>query len=127
MIGDGNLEDDNEVELCKCNIVHTEVVDKVNKNMLNEDTLYSLADFFKVFGDKTRISILYALSMNEMCVCDISSLLSMSQSAVSHQLKTLRQAKLVKYRREGKVVFYSLDDEHIKGIFYQGLAHVSEK
>lgn len=127
MNGGEDLQDDNEIETCKCNIVHKEVIDKANKNMIDEEILYSLADFFKVFGDKTRISILYALSINEMCVCDISSLLSISQSAVSHQLKTLRQAKLVKYRREGKVVFYSLDDEHIKGIFYQGLAHVSEK
>lgn len=121
------IEKDNDIEVCKCTVVHTETVDKVKRNMLNEDTMYNLAEFFKVFGDKTRVEILYALSMNEMCVCDMSALLKMSQSAVSHQLKILRQAKLVKYRRDGKVVYYSLDDEHIKGVFYQGLAHVSEK
>jgi ArsR family transcriptional regulator len=86
----------------------------------------ALAEFFKVFGDSTRLKILYALSMSEMCVCDLAALLSMSQSAISHQLKVLRQTRLIKYRKDGKVVYYSLDDDHIRRVFEQGLAHVNE-
>jgi ArsR family transcriptional regulator len=117
----------NSFEVCSCNVIHEDVISKVKGSMLGDEILYDLAEFFKVFGDSTRIKILYALFMSEMCVCDISALLSMNQSAISHQLKILRQAKLVKSRREGKVVYYSLEDEHIKGIFNQGLIHISEK
>ena len=92
-----------------------------------EEELYDLAELFKVFGDTTRVKILYALFAAEMCVCDIAALLNMTQSAISHQLRVLKQARLVKFRREGKTVFYSLDDEHIKGIFGQGLEHISER
>ena len=88
--------------------------------------LYDLAELFKVFGDTTRVKIISALFEAEMCVCDIAELLSMTQSAISHQLRVLRQARLVKHRKEGKVVFYSLDDEHIKTIFNQGLEHILE-
>lgn len=87
---------------------------------------FFLADFFKVFGDSSRIRILYALSKHEMCVCDIASLLGMSQSAVSHQLRVLKQTRLVKYRREGKVVFYSLNDHHILSILEMGMEHINE-
>ena len=86
----------------------------------------SLADFFKIFADTTRIKILYVLSKHEMCVCDISQLLKTSQSAISHQLRTLKQMKLVKNRREGKTIFYSLSDDHIKSIISQGLEHINE-
>ncbi|MFR1832301.1 MAG: ArsR/SmtB family transcription factor [Lachnospiraceae bacterium] len=94
--------------------------------MLEEEELYELADLFKIFGDPTRIKILYALSESEMCVCDIAQRLNMTQSAISHQLKILKQSKLVKNRREGKTVFYSLADGHVKTIMRHGLDHVQE-
>lgn len=112
---------------CSCNLVHEEVVDMVKKEMPAEEILYDLAELFKVFGDTTRVKILYALFAAEMCVCDIASLLGMTQSAISHQLRVLKQARLVKNRRDGKVMYYSLDDEHIKQIFDQGLIHINEK
>jgi DNA-binding transcriptional ArsR family regulator len=102
------------------------VVDKVKKELIDEDRSKNLADFFKVFGDPTRIKILNALSLNEMCVCDIAYLLEMKQSAVSHQLRVLRGARLVKYRKEGKSVYYSLDDKHVQNIIKQGLDHIME-
>lgn len=111
---------------CNCAVIHRDTVDAVKKNMPNEDSLYDLADLFKVFGDTTRIKILWALAESEMCVCDIASLLNMTQSAISHQLRVLKQARMVKNRRDGKVVFYSLDDEHIKQIFEIGLIHIKE-
>lgn len=113
-----------EIEFCKCNEIHNDIVCKVEENMILEETSIVLAEFFKVLGDPTRIKILYALSVNEMCVCDISKLLNMTQSAVSHQLRVLRAARLVKYRKEGKVVYYSLDDEHVENVFRQGLDHI---
>ena len=93
---------------------------------INDDTLYRLADLFKVFGDPTRIRILYVLSVEELCVQDIADRLSMTQSAISHQLRVLKQMELVKYRREGKTVFYSLADSHVSTILAQGLDHVCE-
>ncbi|MGB9839529.1 ArsR/SmtB family transcription factor [Thermovenabulum sp.] len=114
-------------EKCDCTVIHEDVVKKVGEAMPPEEELYDLAEFFKVFGDTTRIKILCALFSSEMCVCDIAALLNMSQSAVSHQLRVLKQARLVKYRREGKVVYYSLDDEHVKQVFDQGLLHIKEK
>ncbi len=95
--------------------------------MPEEELLYDLADLFKVFGDSTRIRILWALDAAEMCVCDIAYLLDMTQSAISHQLRVLKQAKLVKNRREGKTVYYSLDDDHVKQIFSMGLVHITEE
>lgn len=94
--------------------------------MPDEENLLDLADLFKVFGDSTRVKILCALFHSEMCVCDIAALLGMTKSAISHQLRVLKQSKLIKNRRDGKVVYYSLDDEHVKTIFDQGLAHVTE-
>ena len=91
-----------------------------------EDVLYDLGDFFKLLGDGTRIKILNALFYSEMCVCDIAALLGMTQSAISHQLRVLKQGRLVKHRKEGKSVYYSLDDEHIKHIIEQGLTHIKE-
>jgi ArsR family transcriptional regulator, lead/cadmium/zinc/bismuth-responsive transcriptional repressor len=116
-----------DIDRCDCNVIHQEIVDKVKENMPEDENLYDLAELFKVFGDTTRIKILYALYSSDMCVCDIAVLLNMTQSAISHQLRVLKQAKLVKYRKEGKIVFYSLDDEHVKMIFDQGLLHISEQ
>ena len=113
-------------EFCSCDIVHETVIEMVKKKMPQEEKLYDLAELFKVFGDTTRVKIISALFEAEMCVCDIAELLHMTQSAISHQLRVLRQARLVKHRKEGKVVFYSLDDEHIKAIFNQGLEHILE-
>jgi len=114
------------IERCDCEVIHEEVVNQVKERMPKEETLYDLAELFKVFGDTTRIKILWALEEAEMCVCDIAALLNMTQSAISHQLRVLKQAKLVKSRKEGKVVYYSLDDEHVKQIFDQGLTHINE-
>ncbi|KAB3534865.1 helix-turn-helix transcriptional regulator [Alkaliphilus pronyensis] len=113
-----------ELDTCSCNIIHKEIVHKVSENMPQEEKLYDLAELFKVFGDTTRIRILYALFASEMCVCDIAALLNMTQSAISHQLRVLKQARLVKYRKEGKVVYYSLDDDHVKNIFDEGFEHI---
>ena len=116
-----------DFDRCDCSVIHQEIVDKVRKNMPVEESLYDLAELFKVFGDTTRIKILYALFASEMCVCDIAIALNMTQSSISHQLRVLKQARLVKYRKEGKIVYYSLDDEHVKQIFGQGLIHINEK
>ena len=91
-----------------------------------DEELYDLAELFKVFGDSTRIKILYALFESELCVCDIAQLLNLTQTAVSHQLRVLKGSKLVKFRREGKTVFYSLDDEHVRSIIGQGMEHLNE-
>ncbi len=112
---------------CSCTILHEDIIEKVRQDMPEEGLLYDLAELFKVFGDSTRIRILYALSASEMCVCDIAALLNMTQSAISHQLRILKAARLVKHRKTGKVVFYSLDDSHVAHIFAQGLEHVKEQ
>ncbi|MDS0528418.1 metalloregulator ArsR/SmtB family transcription factor [Clostridium sp. SHJSY1] len=114
------------IENCNCSIIHEDVIVRVKEKLPKEETLYDLAEFFKVFGDSTRIKIICALFESEMCVCDLAALLGVSQSAISHQLRTLKAARLVRYRREGKVVYYSLDDEHIKHIFDEGLNHITE-
>lgn len=113
-------------ETCECTTIHTDILKRVEGLMPQEEILYDLAELFKVFGDTTRAKILCALFESEMCVCDIASLLNMTQSAISHQLRVLKSAKLVKNRKEGKVVYYSLADDHVKLIFDQGLAHVTE-
>ena len=115
------------IEVCNCSTIHEDVVERVRKLIPKEETLYNLADLFKVFGDSTRIKILCVLFETEMCVCDIAALLNMTQSAISHQLRVLKNARLVKYRRDGKVVYYSLDDQHVKQIFDQGLIHINER
>ena len=115
-----------DVERCEYMHVHEAIVNQVNQNMPDEEVLYDLAELFKIFGDSTRIKILYVLLEAEMCVCDIAQLLNMNQSAISHQLRVLRQARLVRARREGRSVFYALDDDHVAHMFEQGLLHVSE-
>ena len=117
---------DNNIESCNCNVIHEDVVMKVSEKLPKDELLYDLAELFKVFGDTTRIKILYALFEEEMCVCDIADLLNMTQSAISHQLRVLKQARLVKFRKEGKIVYYSLDDNHINQIFNCGLCHIEE-
>ena len=113
-------------EVCEANVIHQDVVAKVRENMQDEDPIYEVAELFKVFGDSTRARIICALTVSELCVCDLSCLLNMSQSAISHQLRALKNARLVSSRREGKTVFYALADDHVKTIIDQGLEHVSE-
>ena len=114
------------MERCEYMHVHEAIVNQVNQNMPDEEVLYDLAELFKIFGDSTRIKILYVLFESEMCVCDIPQLLGMTQSAISHQLRSLKQSRLVKARREGKTVFYSLADGHVRTILDQGMEHVAE-
>lgn len=113
--------------VCEMTTIHEDVIKDVKEKMPLEEELYELGDFFKLLGDSTRIKILNALSISEMCVCDIAALLEMTQSAISHQLRVLKQGRLVKHRKEGKSVYYSLDDEHVKHIVEQGLTHIMEK
>lgn len=119
---------DRSENLPKCEYLHTheQVVKKVLEQIPDMDSLYDLAELFKVFGDSTRIRILYVLTLSQMCVCDIAQALDMTTSAVSHQLRVLKQADLVRYRREGKTVFYSLADEHVRSILAQGFEHITE-
>ena len=111
---------------CEFLHAHEELIARVNDNMPDEMMLYELAELYKIFGDSTRIKILYVLFESEMCVCDIAQLLGISQSAVSHHLRVLKQSKLVKVRKEGKSVIYSLTDDHVRTIIDQGLEHVCE-
>ena len=117
----------NTVECCDFLCAHQSIIEQVQKKLPDEDTLYDLTELFRVFGDSTRIRILYVLFESEMCVCDIAALLGLTQSAISHQLRALKNARLVKSRRDGKTVFYSLADDHVKTIIDQGLEHILEK
>ena len=120
------MEDRYLVECCDYIHAHQEIIDRVQKKMPGEDTLYDLAELFRIFGDSTRIRILYVLFEAEMCVCDIAAALNMTSSAISHQLKALRLNKLVKADRQGKEIFYSLTDFHVSSILTQGLEHLLE-
>ena len=113
-------------ECCDEKCVHPQLIKTVLDELPDEDALYDLAELFKVFGDSTRVRILFALYESEMCVCDLTDTLGMTQSAVSHQLQILRSNKLVKSRREGKQVYYSLADQHVVTIMAQGLDHILE-
>ena len=115
-----------DVECCDLVSTHEEILDRVRQQMPDEDTLYNLTELFHIFGDSTRMRILYVLFASEMCVCDIAALLGITQSAISHQLRLLKSMRLVKSRREGKTVFYSLADNHVTTIINQGLEHVCE-
>lgn len=115
-----------ELPSCRQVQVHPSLIEAAEEQMPDEEILYDLAELFKVFGDSTRIKILFVLFQSEMCVCDIAELLHMTQSAISHQLRVLKQSQLVKYRREGKTVFYALADNHVKTILGQGLDHIAE-
>lgn len=111
--------------VCDCNVIHQDVVDNTMKKMPEDNTFFKLAEFFKIMGDTTRAKILFALDQNEMCVCDIANVLGMSKSSISHQLGTLRHMNIVRCRKEGKTVYYSLDDDHVKGLFELGLEHIN--
>ena len=111
---------------CECEEIHKEVIDKKREEMPDESTLYDLSDFFKILGDSTRISILFAIDGEPMCVCDIANLLGMTKSAVSHQLKILRQSYLVTDRKSGKNVYYTLADDHVRDIIEKALDHIKE-
>jgi ArsR family transcriptional regulator len=115
------------IETCVTKGIHRATIQLVKGAMPETTRLYDLADLFKLFGDSTRLSILWALSEAEMCVCDLCALLRMKQPAVSHQLKNLKQARVVKARRDGKVIYYSLDDEHIRDLLNLGMEHILEE
>lgn len=114
-------------EMCDCEVIHSDVVNRAREVMEDTEILYAVSDFFKVMCDSTRMRIMAALDNGEMCVCDLSELLNMTKSAISHQLKVLKDAKLVKSRRDGKNVFYSLMDDHVKSIIEMGIEHIKEK
>lgn len=116
----------NDVEICESCEVHENLLKIVNETIPAETELYDLAELFKIFGDSTRIRILYVLFEAEVCVCDLAQALDMTQSAISHQLKILKQSRLVKSRREGKSIFYSLADEHVETIIGKGREHIEE-
>lgn len=121
------MSEPKDVERCDYMHVHEDIVALVNHNMPDEEVLYDLAELFKIFGDSTRVKILYALLESELCVCDIAKLMDVSQSAVSHQLRVLKASKLVKFRREGKTIYYSLADNHVVSILNQGMEHIEEE
>ena len=113
--------------LCEVTIIHEDILEKVRVGLTDEKLLHKMAEMFKVMNDPTRLKIINALLLSEMCVCDIAALMDMTQPTISHHLKTLRQSELIKYRRDGKMVYYSLDDEHISVLFQNGLEHALEK
>jgi len=115
-----------DIKGCDCSIIHRDIVDSVRGRMPENGAMLGLAELFKVLGDYTRVKIISALFQSEMCVCDIAALLGMTKSAISHQLRVLKQSRLVKFRRDGKVIFYSLDDKHITNIFNQAFSHITE-
>ena len=115
-----------EIERCDVTEAHESVISRVRAEMPQDEVLYDLAELFKILGDSTRMRILYALFEAEMCVCDIAQLLNMTQSAISHQLRLLKQSKLVKNRRDGKTVYYSLADDHVRTVINQGMDHIQE-
>lgn len=112
-------------DVCEIQCIHEEAVHSIKSRMLDKNTLISLAEIFKLMGDPTRVKIIYALSQQELCVCDIAAVLDLSQSAVSHQLRLLRNARLVRFRKDGKIVYYSIDDAHITNLFNECLDHVN--
>ena len=113
--------------MCDCNIIHEDVVKNTLNKMPEKELFNKLAEFFKMIGDPTRTKILFALDQNEMCVCDIANVLGMTKSSISHQLATLKQSGIVKYRKEGKEVYYTLDDEHVQQVFEIAIEHIQHK
>ena len=114
------------IDKCEETIIHLDIVEKLKKEMLSEQKSYNLSEFFKIFGDLTRIRIIQLLCLQELCVCDIATILNITQSATSHQLKILRQFGVAKPKKDGKMMYYSISDEHIKTIFTNGLDHINE-
>lgn len=123
MKGNRFMEENLECEVIS---VNEEKVKEIKSKLLADETIFDLAELFKVFGDSTRMKIICALLEEELCVCDIASITNSTPSAISHQLRVLKQAKLVKYRKEGKTVYYSLDDNHVKEIYEKGREHIEE-
>lgn len=115
-----------DMQLCETQCVHEDIVEKVKKLLPDEEAIYDLADLFKMFGDTTRMKIMYVLLESEMCVCDIAEILGMTQSAISHQLRILKSSKLITSRREGKSIIYFLADDHVRSIVNQGMEHIFE-
>ena len=120
------MEKNKIAETCDCDIIHEDVVERVKKTLSEKDEYIELASLFKMFGDGSRVQLLHALEFEEMCVCDLAALLGITKSAVSHQLKALRLANLVKFRREGQNVYYSLADDHVRKILDMGFDHIHE-
>lgn len=120
------MENEFKDEICEVTTIHKDVIEDVKNKMVDDVSMQNLAEFFKILGDFTRIKIILALSKSQMCVCDIACLLNMSQSAISHQLRVLKQNRFVKNKKVGKVVYYSLLDEHIKDIVKQAFVHINE-
>lgn len=116
-----------DIEVCEVQCIHEEHVKEAKDHMIKDDLILEVSEFFKVFGDATRIKIIFALFKRELCVCDIAAVLEMNQSAISHQLRILKAKRLVKFRRQGKIIYYSLDDDHVKEIFDKGLIHVQHQ
>ena len=113
--------------MCECECVHAEAVNASREKMPSDNDICDLSDFFKILGDSTRLRLLWALDGSELCVCDLAEELGMTKSAISHQLGTLRQAKLVKYRRDGKNIFYSLDDSHVGSVIEIAMTHIKHE
>jgi ArsR family transcriptional regulator len=111
---------------CEVTVIHQDKVNEVSQKMPPEEALVDLSELYKAFSDSTRVRLLCALTLSEMCVCDLAALLSMSSTAISHQLRLLKQARLIRSRREGKVVYYALCDNHVETILAQGWAHIKE-
>ncbi|HBV86237.1 MAG TPA: transcriptional repressor SmtB [Desulfosporosinus sp.] len=122
----GKKEEFENNPVCEILCVHTDLIESVRETLIPGGQVHQLAELFKTLGDPTRVRIMDALAKNEFCVCDLAELLELSQSATSHQLRVLRSNDLVKYRREGKMVYYSLDDEHVLALYREGLEHISE-
>ena len=114
-------------EVCDCNVIHEGVVEDVKSKMLDNEFISEISTFFKILGDNTRVKILFALDHNEMCVCDIANVLNMTKSSISHQLSYLKDLNIVKSRKNGKEVYYSLDDEHVKEVFEVAISHIEHK
>ena len=114
-------------EVCDCNVIHENVVEDVKSKMLDNEFITEISTFFKILGDNTRVKILFALDHNEMCVCDIANVLKMTKSSISHQLSYLKDLNIVKSRKSGKEVYYSLDDEHVKEVFEVAISHIEHK
>ncbi len=114
-------------EVCDCNVIHEGVVEDVKSKMLDNEFISEISTFFKILGDNTRVKIIFALDHNEMCVCDIANVLNMTKSSISHQLSYLKDLNIVKSRKSGKEVYYSLDDEHVKEVFEVAISHIEHK
>lgn len=114
-------------EVCDCNVIHENVVEDVKSKMLDNEFITEISTFFKILGDNTRVKILFALDHNEMCVCDIANVLNMTKSSISHQLSYLKDLNIVKSRKSGKEVYYSLDDEYVKEVFEVAISHIEHK